>query len=400
LNGLLRYNRFTLNFDYRRVNAKETNQFAPSSEFSLVPEDLRQSGVSLQVPMGAGSLGFSASSNRRRDSESRDSRSVNFRYPLLRTRSGYLELRGDASETNGEYAAFIGVRFNFWHDNVSGSVEPSYQYADAELVIDDGFQVDGSASWHDADSAIGDLRFTSSGSMGSSVDRFGTSVDVQNFLGRGIASIERVDRDGESSTSYSASVNTSTLTDGQSWTFGGQNTNTSAIVIDLEGQAPDTDFEVLVDGYRRGYAPAGRSTAIHLPPFRTYEVRISPRRANVVAFKDRVEQVTLYPGNVQRLSWEIADLLVLVGRVLDTDGQPLVSAVLEAAHGIASTDALGYFQAEIVRPSQAYFQLRFRDGKGICQVQIGEFEEREGIAFLDTLVCQRADYAVTATDDD
>ena len=171
-------------------------------------------------------------------------------------------------------------------------------------------------------------------------------------------------------------------------------------MIDLAGEAPDTDFEVLVDGYRRGYAPAGRSTAIHLPPFRTYEVRISPRRANVVAFRDRIEQVTLYPGNVQRLSWEIADLLVLVGRVLDTDGQPLVDAVVEAAHGIASTDALGYFQAEIVRPSQAYIQLRFRDGKGICRVQISEFDEREGVAFLDTLVCQRADYAVTATDDD
>lgn len=389
-NGLLRYNRVSLNFDYRDVNRKDAPLTGEDPGFSLIPDDLSQYSVSLQFPIGPGSMGVGASDNRRRGTESRESQSINFRYPLLNTRNGFLEMRGDVSRTNGNYAAFIGLRFNFWRNQWSGNLLPSYQHADEDLGLDDGFRVDGTATWHDPDSAVGDLRFSANGGVGENVNQIGSSVDVQNFLGRTVASINHVDRDGNATTAYSATINTGALTDGETWTFGGQNGMDSALVIDLEGEAQDTDFEVLIDGFRRGYAPAGRSTAIQLPPFRTYEVRISPRRANFVAFRDRIEEVTLYPGNVMRLNWEIADLLVVVGRVQDRDGNPIANAVIESVQGLASTDEYGYFQAEIKQAASAEgVLLEFRDSDGLCRVLVPEFEKRAGVGFLDTLVCRR-----------
>jgi len=388
-NGFIRYRRFSFNFDHREVVKRDDP--VPDSEdtYQLIPEDLEQTSLSMHVPLWAGSMGVSASRNRRAGGETRDSQSVTVRYPVLRNRFGLLEVNADVNRTDGAFSAFVGVRFNLWRDRWSGSVTPAYQYADEDLGMDDGFRVDGSASWHDPDSGIGNMRLTADGSVGKASNRLGSSMDWQHFLGRTLAAVEHVDRDGTESTQYSASFNTSMLTDGKAWTFGGQNTDTSAVVIDLEGEAPETDFEVLIDGFRRGYAPAGRSTAIHLPPFRTYEVRISPRRANFVSFEDRIEEITLYPGNVHRLTWEIADLLVVVGRVRDRDGNALVNAVLENAHGVATTDSHGYFQAEVLRPGADGVVLEFRDQKGRCRVMVPEFDVRAGVGFLDTLTCRR-----------
>ena len=389
INGMLRYARYNLSFDIREANKKDPPPVSLDPVFRLVPEDLQQASFSLQMPLFAGNLGFSASSNRR-GAESRTTRSVNFRYPLLNVRSGFLELRGDLNHTEGDYAAFIGLRFNFWRNSWSGSVAPGYQHSDPALGLDRGMRVDGTTAWHDPDSRLGNMRVTANGSVGASTNRLGSGMDWQHFLGRTMAAVERVDRSGQSATNYSASFNTSMLTDGESWTFGGQNTNNSAVVIDLEGKVPDTDFEVLVDGYRRGYAPAGRSTAIHLQPYRTYEVRIAPRRADFVSYKDRVEEITLYPGNVRRLTWEISDLLVVVGHVRDRKGEPVANAVVEGVHGIATTDDAGYFQAEVIRPATADgVLLEFRDRRGPCRAVVPEFEVRAGVAFLDTLTCRR-----------
>jgi hypothetical protein len=393
-NGMLRYGRYNLSFDFRQVSKDEPVHPESEPSYRLVPDDLTQASVSLQMPLRAGNLGIGLSSNRRGAEGTRTSQSINFRYPLMNTRSGFLEFRSDLSRTDGEVAAFVGVRFNFWRNSWSGSVAPGYQHADQNLGLDDGMRVDGTAAWHDPESRFGDLRVSTNASLGAT-NRLGSSVDWQHFLGRTMAALERTDRSGRTTTNYTASFSTSMLTDGESWTFGGQNTNTSAVVIDLEGRAPDTDFEVLVDGYRRGYAPAGRSTAIHLPPYRTYDVRIAPRRANFVSYKDRVEQVTLYPGNVRRLTWEIADLLVVVGRVRDQFGEPLADAQVEGSHGMASTDTEGYFQAELPRPSGANgVLLEFRDQLGLCRALVPEFDVRAGVAFLNTVTCRRIEAAV------
>ena len=98
----------------------------------------------------------------------------------------------------------------------------------------------------------------------------------------------------------------------------------------------------------------------------------------------------LYPGNVMRLNWEIADLLVVVGRVQDRDGNPIANAVIESAQGLASTDDFGYFQAEVKLAASADgVLLEFRDSDGLCRVLVPEFEKRAGVGFLDTLVCRR-----------
>ena len=392
LGGFLRWGRLLLNLDHRDVISEaDPPLFEEDQDFRLIPEDLEQTSVSLQIPVGAGFVSVAASRSRRAGL-ARDAQGINLRYPLLRTRSGLLELRGDVSRTDGDYAAFVGVRFNFWQRNWSGTIAPAYQYADETLGLDDGFRVDGSASWHDPGSRLGNMRLTAAGTVGESTNRLGTSMDWQHFLGRTVAAVDHADRGDGQVTSYSASINTGLMTDGASWTFGTQNSDTSAIVIDLEGDAPETDFEVLIDGYRRGYAPAGRSTAINLTPFRTYEVRITPRRSGFISFEDRVEQVTLYPGNVERLIWKIADLLVVVGRVSDQAGLPVTSAKIENAHGMAVTDEAGYFQAEVVRPAaKAGVLLEFRDGAGLCRVVVPEFEVRAGVAFLDDLTCRRAE---------
>jgi hypothetical protein len=68
----------------------------------------------------------------------------------------------------------------------------------------------------------------------------------------------------------------------------------------------------------------------------------------------------------------------------------VVNATIENAEGIAVTDDEGFFQAEITRTPGAGLTLEFSDDRGSCMATASDYPERSGVAFLDSLVCERA----------
>ncbi len=391
-NGLLRRGRFSAQLNYRRIDRDEPMNFErlAAGEFSLVPEDRKERSAILRFPVGAGTLSFTSTRNERPGADAVDAHAANFRYPLRFGSRGQVELTADVGRADGNYAALFGVRVNFWKGPWNLDVAPRVQRADAESdASGDGLQVDSLLAYTNRNSQLGDLRASLRAGAGVAEDRLGARLEVDNVLGRADIDVERANRNGTSSNAWAASFSTSLMAGGDHWAVGAQNAAQAALVVDLQGTAPGARFEVLIDGYRRGYAPVGRSTAIMLAPFRTYEVRIRPVGGEFLAFDDRVEQVTLYPGNVERVSWEVGQLVVVVGKVVDLDsGLPLAGASLEGVYGMAPrTDEHGYFQAELVSHGGP-LELGFRRGDERCAVGIWEYELTAGVALLDTLGCQ------------
>lgn len=391
-NGLLRRGAFSLSLNYRKIEQNDPvdQSRVDAGGFQLVPESRTERTLLLRMPVGAGVVSFAASRNKAGTASASDSQSANLRYPLQIGGRGSLELTADVGRQDGDFAALLGLRMNLWRGRWSAEVSPRVQSTEGTSQFSgDGVQVDSFAAYSDSNSPLGDLRASVRAGAGVAEERIGARLELNNVLGRSDLSLDHVDSGGTRSNSWAASVSTSLLTTGDHWTVGAQNTAQAALVVNLEGSAPDVRFEVLIDGYRRGYAPVGRATAILLAPYRTYEVRIRPVGGEFVAYDDRVQQVTLYPGNVEEMSWEVGRLLVVVGKVIDvSSGEPFSGAELANVHGMAPrTDANGYFQAELVDHGDE-LRLEFRRGEERCVVGLAEYEEVAGVALLDTVGCQ------------
>jgi hypothetical protein len=219
-------------------------------------------------------------------------------------------------------------------------------------------------------------------------ENLGGQLNYDHRLAYSRLTVNRSEFNGATRTSWAGTINTSVATNGADTAFGAQNSATSVILVRLEGpEDSGAEFDVLIDGFPRGYAPVGRMTAIHVNPFQTYEVRIRPRLSDFVDFEDRVETVTIYPGNVASLVWKVRDLMVVFGRAMDAGGRAIANARVDGAIETVRTDAYGYFQAEMLR-SDDPFELTFTAGERSCTVFAARFEQRQGVGYLDNLTCR------------
>jgi hypothetical protein len=393
-NGRVLRGDFTASLDYRKIRNDESRDITQldADEFILIPTDREEYTAMVRMPVGNGTLSFSATRTKRASTDAIDSQSVNLRYPLRMRGHNFIEFTADIGRRDGEYAALFGMRLNLWRGPWNVELAPRVQTTSSSLDAgDDGLQLDSYVSYTQQDTRIGDVRASMRGAVGAVEDRLSGRVQVDNVMGRADLQVERFQNSGgQNINAWSGSMTTSVLTNGDAWTLGAQNSAQSAVVIDLEGERTGVTFEVLINGHRRGYAPAGEATAILLSPFQTYDVRIRPVAGEFVSFDDRIERVTLYPGNVERLSWQVGQLLVVIGKLVDLKtGQPIPEAELENTYGLAArTDASGYFQAEVKTTGEDVLRLNFRRGNKRCTVAVSEYHEVSAVAMLDTVGCR------------
>ncbi len=386
LYGQLQMDRFYVGFDFRKVDADPRPD--GSDDYRLISEDLSQRSVSAQVPLFDGFIGFSMSSNRRRDGERIKRSSLTYRRVMYQTQRHSVELTADFSEMDGNKLALIGVRLNLIGSKLSGNFMPRYRYADDEFDDDEhGYQLDTSLSWYQPEFYSGDLRLGMNASRNDLQESLGGQLNYDHRLAQSRLTVNRNEFDGVARTSWAGTINTSVATTGADTAFGAQNLAASVILVRLDGpEDSEAEFDVLIDGFPRGYAPVGRMTAIHVNPFKTYEVRIRPRLSDFVEFEDRVETVTVYPGNVASLVWKVSDLMVVFGRVIEPEGDAIAYARVDGAIETVRTDAFGYFQAEVLRSNDPV-ELTFTTADRSCTVVAAFVEQRQGVGYLDDLTC-------------
>jgi hypothetical protein len=141
----------------------------------------------------------------------------------------------------------------------------------------------------------------------------------------------------------------------------------SGVMVSVQGAPPGSDFEVLVNNAPRGVVHAGQTMPIMLPAYRIYSVRLAPRSANVLDFDTASREVSLYPGNIQALTWKAQKIVEVFGRVLDSNHVPVAEAIIHGARGPGLTDDNGYFQVEMVENGALWFELP-RDR--LCEVAV------------------------------
>jgi hypothetical protein len=125
--------------------------------------------------------------------------------------------------------------------------------------------------------------------------------------------------------------------------------------------------------------------SLFLEPYKAYEVRLLPRGTGISSFDTAPKSVTLYPGNVAEVEWNVTPLFILFGRAIDGKGQPIAEANISGSHGIGRTDAGGYFQIETNQDDR----LRLTEASGAgCNIALGTAKPDNGLVSAGDVECR------------
>ena len=167
--------------------------------------------------------------------------------------------------------------------------------------------------------------------------------------------------------------------------IGGNRRNSAGVMIDLESIISDSlSFVVVVNGVERAKIDAGKSRFIALQPYETYQIVLSPRGETLVNYDNRPRIVTLYPGNIKNLAWQINSVKIVIMQILDKQKQPIANSRLEGVKGYAKTDDLGWIQLRLEQSGELNF-VGLNGNK--CRVNILEKELVETVNYLSEKSC-------------
>ena len=341
----------SLNFNYQKLWSDPVKVNPAGEEFQLLADGFSQGSVSLGIPIGKGNLDLRRSYHKDDGKPSKIIDGIAFDYPLWKQNDYELRFRTDLSKDNDSLRVLAGIelrqRLKHWYNRIGYQRE--YNREDqgntTETSHDNHYRV--ATTWYDRDIFADDVE----------IDGFAEKQDKRSTLSTGVrytgryfdssVHVNRVKTDGQSAiNSYSGGASASLITNGDTVAFGGEGHTESGLLVKLNGQVKG-EFDILVNGQRRGYGTIGNSTLINLPAFESYKVFIRPRGESYYEYDERELEFTLYPGNVQSFSWEVEQVLVVIGQLQDVSGKPVANASLDGVTGVADTDSDGFFQARI-----------------------------------------------------
>jgi outer membrane usher protein FimD/PapC len=159
----------------------------------------------------------------------------------------------------------------------------------------------------------------------------------------------------------------------------------SVFIANIRGASPGTRFHILLNDQIFDTVEAGKRSAVSVSPFKTYKVAIRPEDPNqLVDYSTTVYTVTFFPGNVVERAWDVSQVMIVLGRLVDAAGTPLPVVRIKGTNEYVATDDLGFFQAEL----EGDEVLTVDSPAGSCRVELGRFERPEYFVDLGDVICR------------
>ena len=352
--------RLNFNFDLRRVWSKKDIPLLPLPSHIENFESALPTGAQIgngSYTQASGSLTyalgdalFTLTGSYRRDSGSKADYSVGpgISWPVLRTGGLELVAQADAQKSRSTTAAFAGFRLLYTRGGFSTLATSGY----------------GSVRSRDGSRRSAARQVGSFSGQWSHQDEDRTQIGVEAAIQRDVeTSIARANAyaatrlgsaraevlhnlEGGSGTQYGLSFQTGIAMGPRAVELGGRDLNQSAVIASIQGSARNAVFDVLIDEVPRGRLDSNRRLPIFLEAYKAYSLRLRPVGAASVNYDSSARMITLYPGNVEHVSWKAEWLVTVFGQAIGIDGQPIANANITLSRGVGQTDENGYFQVD------------------------------------------------------
>lgn len=364
----------------------------PASGFDPIPESFLQASGALTWHLPRVDLRLAAN-RQQREHQTSWSISPEITTRLLRSSGMQLDFVLGHNYTNRGWDLQGQLRLFHWHGRSSANAMLGYRHIepdrDARPSGRRGHAVGSlNLGWNDGDLFSDQLQLNAGVGVDVGGRRANGHLDYRTTLGRLQLAAERSEPDNAPAINlFSGNLSTALASDFAGVTLGGQELRQSSLIIELNGDPDDGQFDVLVDDQPRTVARAGHHTVLQLPPYQSYDVRLRPRRTGFVAFDAGTRSVTLYPGNVIRLRWDIRGLLVALAKVVDLNGAAIGNARVSGGNDTTYTEPDGSLQVEITDQTRTLTLQAHRHAP--CEVAIPAItNEQMGVVFLGTLKCR------------
>lgn len=377
-----RWQSLLISADYRKIDLSDSVRDA-NNIYLLGSADSEQGSIRFSHPFYTGLISFESRYIYSDISNTTShTASVNFpRYDF--DDKTYFASNFEVTKQDDVWQALLRVSINFSTYHTQYRVTSTQQQFE---VGDQRHNTTGSIHWRDNDLLISDVDVNLNVESGHERQQADLAANWESRYGRLAASVDQSHSSlNGSATGYSASLSTTFIGDSEGLVIGGNESNQSAVIIDIESPDNDASFDVLVDGTKRTYAISDKSTIVSLKPFENYDISINDTGTELLSYSQREDRVTLYPGNVARLKYAVKKVNVVFGRILDKASKPLKHATIEGMEGLAITDEYGFFQAEMRTSTKT---LTIRNKEGSCQINVPDYTAENQIARLGVLRCQ------------
>lgn len=287
--------------------------------------------------------------------------------PVVRSSRWHLIALADAHRTERDFSSFLGLRFLATRGDISLSGSGGMTHQSRRKSGSGELVGEAQAAWH---RQFDDLSLLATDvAVGRTIDgaysRAGAYLRSRAFNGRADILHQFAGRD---KTQFAATLDTGIVVTGGGAGLAGRDVNDSGILVSVSGGDADQDFDVLIDEVVRGTIRSGGRLTLFLEPYHAYDIRLRPRKSHLSSYDAGSQRITLYPGSVAKVHWNITPLFIMFGRALGADGQPVAHAEIAGVHGVGRTDNEGYFQIETKRDDR----LRLRRASGAeCSIIVG-----------------------------
>ena len=272
------------------------------------------------------------------------------RYDLLRDSNSLLTLTASSNETQSGPVHTIMLNFTMrlgaWGYSGSANVQAGSKAAVGAInPLESG---DARITWND-DKDPGRLTL-----VGLQTRRDNSTenyiADFEHRGGYGNFKLTGAQNNTTQSTNnfYSGNFGIGIAQSGSDISVGGNQQQTSGFIVKTTGNSADVPMQVLVNNSTKDEFKTGDSVAVFVSPYQTYNVAIKPKESTAIDFDGTVKSITLYPGNILPMIWDINRVNVVLGHVMLPDGKPLVNARLEESRNLSVTDEEGMFQGELL----------------------------------------------------
>jgi len=384
----LNYRPFIVTASYRKTERQEPVDYG--LEYELLQSDSRQILLNLAIPFESSTLNISARESIRVDREKTRVFGASWRKNIYRGAGNLIDFSIDATQDDLETRVLLGFSMRFFsrRTDVDLSAKQNHKRLrtgteknDVNNHVDRRLRI----AFKNQSESFGSLSNVFEVNQEAQQTTASFKSELNNEHGYSRVEFEQIRAGGDKHIGYSVTGRFNIVASEGKVAIGGNRRNSAGVMIDLESIVSDSlSFVVVINGVERAKIDAGKSRFIALQPYETYQVVLSPRGETLVNYDNKPRIVTLYPGNIKNLSWQIKSVKVVILQVLNSNKQPVSNARLKDFKGYAKTDDLGWIQLRLEQSGK----LNFVDFNGQeCRVNITEEELAETVNYLSEKSC-------------
>ncbi len=373
MSALYNNDRWSLNADARELNAQTPKLWDDDTLFLPLQQAVAALNYNVTPDLTVGARASTSKTLGIRQ----DNYGPNLNWYLWREGESMLSVEADTGITNDRATADALLHFTmrFGKEGISGS--GGYENGSGAVA--------NTRIWRDARDNASEQIIGATLQHDKNTDSISADGDWRNSAGRLQGLVQQATGKGGSTTSYNGDFTTNMAQIEDDLYLGGDQSDMSAVVVELSGDN-DMPMTVMVGSRAYGDVHAGQARTIYLAPYQRYDISLKPAAAGLVTYANQRRDVTLYPGNVVRLHWEVNQFYVVIAQLVDATGAPLKDASLQEDNGHTVTNENGRLQIQLTQPGRLTF---ITPELSACEAVLPQIKPVNGVLlYKEPLTCE------------